>query len=52
LRLQEVECSAVFFEEAGQRADLEVASGLRPLPFGRDGNLLDRIAFGGEETAV
>jgi hypothetical protein len=52
LRLQEVECSAVFFEEAGQRADLEVASGLRPLPFGRDGNLPDRIAFGGEETAV
>ena len=52
LRLQEVECSAVFFEEAGQRADLEVASVLRPLPFGRDGNLPDRIAFGGEETEV
>jgi hypothetical protein len=48
-QLVEVECSSVFLEEAGRRSDLEVASGLRPLPLGGDGNLPDRIAFDCEE---
>jgi hypothetical protein len=51
-QLTEVECSSILLEEAGRRSDLEVASGLRPLPLGRDGNLPDRIAFGREETGV
>jgi hypothetical protein len=49
LQLEEVECSSALLEEAGRRPDLEVASGLHPLPLGRDGNLPDRIAFGCEE---
>jgi hypothetical protein len=51
-QLAEVECSSVFLEEAGDRPDLEVASGLRPLPLGRDGNLPDRIAFDCEEAGT
>jgi len=49
LELGEVECSRPLLEEAGQRADLEVVSGIRPLPLDRDGNLPDRIAFESEE---
>ena len=49
LQLAEAECSATFLEEAGSRPDLEIVSELRPLPFDGEGNLPDRIAFGGEE---
>lgn len=52
LQLAEVECSSVLFEEARRRPDLEVASELRPLPLGRDGNLPDRIAFACDEPDV
>jgi hypothetical protein len=50
LQLAEAECSSALLEEAGRRPELEVASELRPLPLGRDGNLPDRIAFSSEET--
>jgi hypothetical protein len=41
LELAEVECSAAYLEEAQQRADLEVLSGLHELPFDAEGNLPD-----------
>jgi hypothetical protein len=50
LQLTEVECSSPLLEETGRRPDLEVVSGLHPLPLGRDGNLPDRIPFGCEGT--
>jgi hypothetical protein len=49
LQLAEAECSAAFLEDAKGSENLEVVSGLRPLPFDGQGNLPDRIAFGGEE---
>jgi hypothetical protein len=52
LELGEVECSRPLVEEAGQRADLEVVSGLRPLPLDRDGNLPDRLVFESEGAPV
>ena len=42
LALTEVECSAAYLDEARTRQDLEILTGLRPLPFGVDGNLCDR----------
>ena len=39
LELAEVECSAVYLEEARRRADLEILTALRDLPLGADGNL-------------
>jgi hypothetical protein len=50
LQLTEVECSSPLLEETGRRPDLEIVSGLHPLPLGRDGNLPDRIPFGCEGT--
>jgi hypothetical protein len=41
LELAEVECSAAYLEEARQRKDLEVLTGLRDLPFDASGNLPD-----------
>lgn len=45
LELAEMECGAAYLEEAQRRADLEVLSGLRDLPFDAQGNLLD-LKFG------
>lgn len=45
LHLSEVECSAAYLAEAKKRPDLEVLTGLRPLPFGADGNLPDMMAL-------
>ena len=39
LDVAEVECSAAYMEEAQQRADLEVLTPLRDMPFDADGNL-------------
>ena len=39
LDVAEVECSAVYLEEAQQRSDLEVLTPLRDMPFDGDGNL-------------
>ena len=39
LDVAEVECSAVYLEEAQQRSDLEVLTPLRDMPFDEDGNL-------------
>jgi Lactate racemase N-terminal domain len=39
LELGEVECSAVYLDEARGRGDLEIQSELRPLPFDAAGNL-------------
>jgi hypothetical protein len=39
LELREVECSAAYLDEARGRADLEVLTDLRPLPFDAAGNL-------------
>ena len=41
LELAEIECSAAYLEEARGRADLEILTKLRPLPFGEGGNLPD-----------
>lgn len=41
LDVAEVECSAAYLEEAQQRADLEVLTPLRDMPFDADGNLPD-----------
>ena len=41
LHLAEVECSQAYHAEALAREDLELASELRPLPLGPDGNLPD-----------
>ncbi len=41
LHLAEVECSQAYHAEALAREDLEIASELRPLPLGPDGNLPD-----------
>ncbi len=41
LHLAEVECSAAYADEAEQRDDLEVITGLRDLPFDAEGNLSD-----------
>ncbi len=48
LEVQEIACSAAYFEEAQKRPDLEVLSEPRPLPFGDDGMLpayLDEAGF-------
>ena len=39
----ELECSAAYLAQARERADLEVISELRDLPFDNDGNLPDRV---------
>ena len=39
LDVAEVECSTVYWEEAKQRADLEVVTPLRDIPFDAEGNL-------------
>ena len=39
LRVEEVECSEAYFDEARQRPDLEVLSDPRALPFDGEGNL-------------
>ncbi len=39
LKIAEVECSEVFFEQAGGRSDLEILTQPRKLPLGKDGNL-------------
>jgi hypothetical protein len=39
LELAEVECSAAYLEEARERADLEILTGLHDLPLDADGNL-------------
>jgi hypothetical protein len=39
LELREVECSAVYWDEARQRSDLEILGEPRPLPFDAEGNL-------------
>ncbi len=41
LHLAEVECSAAYWDEARRRADLEVLTSPRPLPFDPSGNLPD-----------
>ena len=41
LSLGQVECSAAYLDEARGRDDLELLSGLRPLPFDANGNLPD-----------
>jgi len=43
LHLSEMECSAAYLEEARRRDELEVLSGLRPLPLDEQGNLPDRL---------
>lgn len=40
LQVTEVECSAVYWEEAQQREDLEIISALRPFEFDADGNFV------------
>ena len=42
MALTEVECSAVYLEEARQRDDIELLTDPRPLPFGADGYLSDQ----------
>jgi hypothetical protein len=37
--LAEVECSAAYLDEARQRDDLEIVTGLRELPWDEAGNL-------------
>ncbi len=39
LKIAEVECSEVFYEEASSRSDLEILTQPRKLPLGEDGNL-------------
>jgi hypothetical protein len=39
--LAEVECSSAYWDEARRRADLEILTSLRPLPFDPSGNLPD-----------
>lgn len=39
LHLAEVECSAAYLSQARERADLEILTPLRPLPFDAEGNL-------------
>ena len=39
LAVAEVECSAVYLNDARSRDDLEILTDLRPLPFDEDGNL-------------
>jgi hypothetical protein len=39
LELREVECSAVYWDEARRRSDLEILGEPRPLPFDAQGNL-------------
>ncbi len=46
LDLAEVECSAVYLEEARRRDDLEVLVEPRPLPFDSDGNLPEMETLG------
>ena len=41
LALTEVECAALYLDEARDRDDLEILTDLRPLPFEADGNLSD-----------
>ncbi len=41
--IAELECSAVYREQAHERDDLEVISELRDLPFDNNGNLPDRL---------
>ncbi len=41
LDVAEVECSAAFLDEARQRSDLEIVTGLRDLPLNDMGNLAD-----------
>jgi hypothetical protein len=41
LALTEVECSAAYLDEAHSCDDLEILTGLRPLPFDASGNLSD-----------
>ena len=43
LNLAEVECSAVYLDEARRRADLEILTELRDLPLDRAGNLPDAL---------
>ena len=43
LHLAQVECAAAYLEEARQRSDLEILTGLRDLPWDEEGNL--RKAF-------
>lgn len=43
LHLSEVECSTAYLAEAKDRSDLEVVTDVRPLPFGKDGNLPDMM---------
>lgn len=45
LHLSEVECSIAYFAEASDRSDLEIVTEVRPLPFGKDGNLPDMMAL-------
>lgn len=40
LHLAEVECSAAYLSQARERADLEILTPLRPLPFDAEGNLV------------
>jgi hypothetical protein len=44
LRLGEVECSAAYLSEARGRADLEILTSLRELPFDASGNLRDVLS--------
>ena len=46
LRLAEVECAEVYYEEAVARSDLEILTQPRKLPLGKDGNLPSLTAFG------
>lgn len=46
LRLEQLECSAAYLQEARTREDLEIVSPLRPLPFDRAGNLPELDAWG------
>lgn len=43
LHLEEVECSAAYFHEATERDDLEVLTGVRPMPFDAQGDLPERM---------
>ncbi|HOA51549.1 MAG TPA: lactate racemase domain-containing protein [Thermogutta sp.] len=45
LHLTEVECSAAYLAEAKARDDLEILTGVRPMPFGDDGNLPDMMTL-------
>jgi len=44
LDVAEVECSAVYLDEARQRSELEIIREPRPLPFDADGNLPDDVS--------